>query len=81
MAGAGAVFLAPLLLGQLLLPPHSMSLWQVVVDWVSVAWWLPALGGAIGLGLNQIARRGELEPGEVRERLESGRASLAAGDS
>ena len=81
IAGASATFLAPLLLGLVLFFPHSIPILEVVLEYASGAWWLLGLGGAAGLVLNGVARRGAIGPGEQPEVITAGDPAAELGES
>lgn len=70
VAGASAAFLSPLLIVLVLFNPQSVSLLEILPSYLSGAWWLAGLGGAVGLGLNHMARRASLGPVEPRGEIE-----------
>lgn len=70
IAGGVAAFVVPLLaIGLAVFVSGDLQaqvpVLEVVEYWIRDAWWLLGLGGAVGVGLNEVARRPELEPGDA----------------
>ncbi len=67
VAGATAGFVVPLIvLGTAIVASGDLQvpIAELVEHWARGGWWLLGLGGAVGVGLNEVARRPELEPGD-----------------
>lgn len=67
VAGAVASFVVPLFAAALFLYLRGdvqVSVFELIARWTEAAWWLLGIGSAVGVGLNGVARRAELEAGD-----------------
>jgi len=68
IAGALAAFVVPLVaLGVVIFLSGDLQvpIAELIEQWTRGGWWLLGLGGAVGIGLNEVARRPELSAGET----------------
>ena len=83
LAGAIAGFVVPLLvMGTVIVASGDLQvpIAELVEQWARGGWWLLGVGGAVGVGLNEVARRPELKPGE-RGVVAHASAALPSGDA
>ena len=69
LGGAVATVLAPALVGYLFLNPTGLSIVEVITSLATDSWGLMGFGGAMGAGLNTVARQAQLGPYEEPESL------------